>query len=127
GRFVYLWTPTAKLQFNFTAGRSLYSFQELTNSYYVSDYVTIMPVWLVGPKTTVRLKLDIADRDFRGPVVPTPVLREERINTYQLNADWMPSRGITLSAFAQREVRTSNFVTFGYASNSAGISAELKF
>jgi exopolysaccharide biosynthesis operon protein EpsL len=127
GRLAYIWTPTAKLSFNLAAGHHLYSFQELGNSYYALDYLTLTPTWAVGPRTTVRLKLDVSRRQFKGPVVPVAVLREETLRTAQLSAEWAVTRTATISGFYLIDGRSSNFANFEYRANTAGVTAQLKF
>lgn len=127
GRLTYVWTPTGKLSFNFVAGHDLYSFQELGNSYYALDYFNVTPTWALSPKTTLRLKLDVSHRNFKGPVVPVTVQREETIRSAQLSADWAVTRSATISGFFIAEDRSSNVAAFEYRANSAGVTAQLKF
>jgi exopolysaccharide biosynthesis operon protein EpsL len=126
-RLAYLWTPTEKLSFNLAAGHNLYSFQELANSYYSLDYLTLTPAWAVGPRTTLKLKLDVSHRQFKGPVIPAAILREETIRSAQLSADWAITRTATLSGFFLIDDRSSNIAAFEYRANTAGVTAQLKF
>jgi exopolysaccharide biosynthesis operon protein EpsL len=127
GRVAYVWTPTGKVSLSVAAGRDLYSFQELTNSYYTLDYLTVTPAWAVTAKTTLRLRLDVSNRHFRGNIIPVTALREETIRSAQFNADWALTRTATLSGFFLVDQRTSNFSAFEYRNNTTGVAAQLKF
>jgi exopolysaccharide biosynthesis operon protein EpsL len=127
GRVTYLWTPTGKLSFNVATGRDMYTFQEAGNSFYVLNYLTFTPAWALTAKTTLRLKLDISQRNFRGPVVPTAILREETIRSAQLSADWAVTRSAVVSGFLMVDDRSSNISAFEYRANSAGVTAQVKF
>lgn len=127
GRLAYIWTPTDKLSFNLAAGHTLYSFQELSNSYYTLDYLTLTPTWAVTPKTNVKLKLDVSRRHFKGAVVPVAALRQETIRSAQLSAEWAVTRTATIAGFFNVDDRSSNFSAFEYRANSAGVTAQLKF
>jgi exopolysaccharide biosynthesis operon protein EpsL len=126
-RLSYIWTPTDKIGVNLSAGRNLYSFQELTNSYYTLDYFTLTPTWAVTPRTTIKLKLDVSHRHFKGAVVPVVALREETIRSAQLSAEWAVTRTATISGFFLHDERSSNFAAFEYRANTAGVTAQLKF
>jgi exopolysaccharide biosynthesis operon protein EpsL len=127
GRVSYTWTPTGKLSMDLAAGRDLYSFQELANSYYTLNYLTFTPKWAITAKTSLKLRLDVSQRNFKGAVVPIAALREETIKTAQLNADWAVTRNATLGAYFLIDERTSNFAGFQYRANTTGVTAQLRF
>ena len=128
GRLDYLWTPTGKLRFNFTAGRNLYSFQETEHSYYVADTFAIAPSWLLSDKTTLRAKLEHVERDFRG-AIPGAVgsMRNDRTQSVQFGADWKVTRTGLIQGTLSHERRSSNLSGLGYSANVVGISGQLKF
>lgn len=127
GNATYRWSPTEKLLLDVTLARNLTSFQEASNSFYETESLTIAPTWLLSPKTTIRLKYDYSDRDYRGAIVFTPQLREDKIQTLSLNADWQATRKILVSGVAQHENRSSNISGLGYTANFIGVSAQLLF
>ncbi|HEX6733203.1 MAG TPA: XrtB/PEP-CTERM-associated polysaccharide biosynthesis outer membrane protein EpsL [Azonexus sp.] len=127
GRLAYLWEPTGKLQFTLATGRDLYSYQNDASSYYVYDYVSFVPAWLISSKTTLRLKLDYGKRDFRGPVQPTVEQREDTVRAAQLNLLWQPQPSIDVSAHVTREERDSNIDNLSFHGNIAGLSLTLRF
>lgn len=127
GKLDYLWTPTGKLQLNLSAGRNLHSFQEGASSYYIADTFSVAPAWLLSDKTTLRMKLEQVERDFRGAVVATSPLRDDRTRLLQFGADWKATRTILVQGTLQRERRTSNFPGFDYTANVVGIAGRLMF
>lgn len=128
GRLDYLWTPTGKLRFNFTAGRNLYSFQEAGHSYYVADTFAIAPSWLLSDKTTLRAKLEHVERDFRGPIPGAAAsTRNDRTQSIQFGADWKVTRTGLIQGTLSHERRSSNLGGLGYSANVIGISGQLMF
>lgn len=127
GNIVYRWTPTAKLLLDVTLAHNLYSFQELSNSYYEADSLTIVPTWLVTAKTKLRLKYDYSNRDFKGAIVPVTRMREDTMQLLLLSADWQATRNILVSGTLQHEDRSSNIPGLDYKANSVGVSAQVLF
>lgn len=127
GRLLYRWTPTGKLQLNLSLTRNLFSFQEDVNSYFVADTFSISPIWQYSPKTTLRLKYDYSDRDYRGAIVPTAEMRQDKVQSLLFSADWQATRTLLLTGTLQHDRRSSNIDGFDYDSNAAGINAQLLF
>lgn len=127
GRLSYLWAPTGKLQFTLAAGHDLYSYQDGVNSYYSYDYLSLMPAWLVTAKTTIRLKLDIGERDYHGSGPLGSATREDTVRAAQLSVAWRPTQTIDVGAYLTREQRSSNLAGQSYHDNIAGVSASLRF
>lgn len=127
GRLDYQWTPTAKLRFDFTLARNLYSFQEPGNSYYVADTLAFSPVWLISEKTNARIKLEEIRRDFRGAVAAGAVQREETLRNAGLMGEWKPLRTLTVTGELRREQRSSTLAGYDYRANIIGAKALLMF
>lgn len=127
GRLDYIWSPTVKVSVDFSAARNLYSFQELANSYYVASSFSVQPKWLITEKTSLHAKLDATQRDFRGPVAPTPTLRRDTTYTASAGAQWNATRKIKVNADVSHQLRNSNFAGFGYVDNMVGVNAQLMF
>lgn len=127
GRLEYRWNPTAKLQLNTSLSRSLLSFQEDGNSYYVADTFSIAPVWKYSPKTTLRLRYDYSDREYRGAILPTLPLRQDHVQTLLFATEWAATRSLTLGGTLQRTQRSSNIDGLDYDSNAIGINAQFLF
>lgn len=127
GKLEYEWNPTGKLQFNTSVARNIYNFQEAFNSYYVANTFSIGPTWDVSAKTAIHLRYDYSERDYHGAVMPTPELRHDTVQSFQLGAEWKATRTVLVGASIQRDTRSSNFNNLDYQANSAGISAQLLF
>jgi exopolysaccharide biosynthesis operon protein EpsL len=127
GALSYRWTPTGKLRFSLTGGRDLVAYQESSDSYYASNYVSLTPEWLITDKTTARLKLDIAQNNFRGAVVPVTTMRDDQIRSTQIGLNWRPTRTINIDGYLTHEQRSSNLSVFDYRANIAGVAASLLF
>jgi exopolysaccharide biosynthesis operon protein EpsL len=127
GKLDYLWTPTGKLQLTVSAGRNLYSFQDGNSSYYLADAFAVAPAWLLSDKTTLRMKFEHVERDFRGAVAATLPAREDRTQSLQFGADWKATRTILVQGTLSHERRSSNIANFDYRANVVGISGQLMF
>lgn len=134
GRLAYLWTPTGKLRINTSLSRSLYSYQQVTNSYYTADTFSIASIWNVTDKTSLRLNYDYSRRDYSGAIQPIDESRKDRLQTFVMAAEWLPTRTITVSGALQHERRNSSYNDIAdvggdleYDANSATISAQLLF
>lgn len=135
GGISYIWTPTGKLQINTSLSRSLGSYQQFFNSYYVSDTFAIAPVWSLTAKTKIRARYSYSERDYRGALpgglltVAEGELREDTVQGLSLSAEWQATRTLLVTGTLQHEERDSNFDSFGldYEANSVGISGQLLF
>lgn len=127
GRVVYRWKPTGKLRLDLSLSRNLFSFQEDINSYYVADTLSIEPVWKFSPKTTLRLRYDYGDRDYRGAIVPTAQMRQDSVQKLLLSADWQATRRMLLTGSLQHERRNSNLSGFDFDDNAAMLNASILF
>lgn len=127
GRLLYRWTPTGKLQLNLSLSRNLFSFQENTNSYYVADTFSVSPIWSYSDKTTLRLRYDYSDRDYRGAIVPTSEMREDKVHTLLLSTEWHATRKWVVTGTLQHDRRSSNIDDFDYDANAATVNAQFLF
>jgi exopolysaccharide biosynthesis operon protein EpsL len=127
GALSYRWTPTGKLRFTLLAGRDLVAYQESADSYYVSNYAGMMPEWLLTDKTTIRLKLDVAQNTYHGAVVPVTSMRDDTVRTAQLGVNWRPARTINVDGYLTHEQRSSNQTGLDYRANVASVTAALLF
>lgn len=127
GKFEYQWAPTGKLQLNASLARNLFSFQEDTNSYYIADTLSIGPVWKVTAKSTLKAHYDYSERDYRGAIVPVASLRQDKVQSFVLGADWQATRDILFSGTLQHDIRNSNVNNFDFSANIIDITAQLLF
>lgn len=127
GQLDYTWLPTAKTQVLFSVVRDLASYQEAANSYYVLDGFVISPSWQLSEKTTLRARLDLNRREFRGAISNVPTMREDRNRLLSFGADWRATRNVLVTASVQRERRTSNLNGLDYSATVANLSAQIVF
>lgn len=133
GHLGYLWTPTGKLTFHFSADRKIGPYAALGNviansSYKVDNILSFEPVWQVDAKIAVRLRFARTATDFRGPVfaVSGPP-RSDDFRTALVGVDWSPLRNVSLRASLQRERRSSNDPGFEYGDTIGSLSASVTF
>jgi len=127
GRLLYRWQPTDKLRLDTSLSRNLFSFQEDANSYYVADTFSISPIWKYSPKTTLRLRYDYGNHDYRSAIVPTAEMRKDTVQSLLFAADWQATRKLTITGTLQHTRRDSNLDDYGYNSNFAGVNVEFLF
>lgn len=133
GKLAYNWQPTGKLAITTSLARNIYSFQQAINSYYVADTFAIAPIWEVTEKTSVSMRYDYSQRDYRGSVISLAEHRKDHVQSLMLAAEWKPLRTVTVTGTLRREMRDSSFNGsngFGdlqYDADSATISAQLLF
>lgn len=127
GRLLYRWRLTGKLQMDTSLSRNLFSFQEDAHSYYVADTFSISPIWKYSPKTTLRLRYDYGNRDYRGAIVPAAEMREDSVQSLLFAADWKATRKLIVTGTLQHIRRDSNLGENDYDSNSAGVSIQFLF
>ena len=128
GEIGYGWIPTGKLRLYVVAKRNIDAIVDPFSSYRVNNSLSITPAWRVTEKTTLSLRLDRTDSDFRGAVTPPPgALRSDILRSAKLMADWKPTRTISLSAGVQRAERSSNVPDAEFDTSIVYIRGGLKF
>jgi exopolysaccharide biosynthesis operon protein EpsL len=128
GDLGYKWTPTDKLGFEWIASRRISVYQRVESSYVVDNVLSFIPVWRPRDKVTLRMRLEVMERDFRGGLVASSVPpRQDTITTAQVGADWMPLRSIALGASLEQQRRSSNEPTANYDATIASINASFQF
>lgn len=128
GDLGYIWTPTGKLSLTFSARRSIRPFQDLFSTYVVESALSFAPTWRIGERTSVRMRLEQIQSDFRGGAVAPPGgFRSDTARNILLGADWLPLRSVTLGATLQHQRRSSNELLADYDATIAGVRASLMF
>jgi hypothetical protein len=129
GDLGYTWTPTDKLAFEWIASRRISVYRRLESSYVVDNALSFTPVWRPREKVTLRMRLEVMDRDFRGGLVVSGVpQRSDTRTTASVGADWMPLRSIiVLGVSLEQQRRSSNESTANYDATIASINASLQF
>lgn len=108
--------------------RELETFETANFNYTQVDRFSVGPVWQVSPKTTVRLRLEHAIRDFRGtPAGFATAQRRDTTNDASVSLDWEPYRFLLISASLQNSRRSSSSPGLGYNSNIINVNAQLTY
>lgn len=113
-----------------TAGwaRELSSYQTSNTSYTQTDRFSVGPIWQISPKTSLRLRHEVAQLDFFGS--PAGVLATQRSDTTRdtsLSFDWQPHKHLALSAALQNVSRASSLPGFDFDSRIATVSAQFTY
>jgi len=128
GDLGYRWTPTDKLGFEWIASRRISVYQRVVSSYVVDNVLSFTPVWRARDKVSLRMRLEVMERDFRGGVVASSVPpRRDTRTTAQVGADWMLLRSIALGVSLEQQRRSSNESTANYDATVASINASFQF
>lgn len=128
GSLKWTWSPTGKLGLELSWKSDLTAYTDRNTSYYRQNIYSVAPVWQISPKVKLSLKLDRNEREYHGPVVPTPLAaRNDQIDTTQLYAEWTPERNISINGFLTRDRRASNLPGLGYSALVAGAGLRLTF
>lgn len=108
--------------------RELSSYQDGRTNYAQTDRLTVAPIWQISSKTTMRLRHELALRDYLGS--PSPTLSNPRTDTTRdttLSFDWQPFTYVTLSAALQDARRTSSVTGLDYQSTQTTVSARFAY
>ena len=127
GNVNYSWTPTGRLQFLLSATRDISSYQAINSNYTRNDTLSIIPVYALSEKVTVRGSASITDRTFVGEGVIPSSNRVDTSKTASLNIDWTPMHSLSIGANLQRNSRSSNVSGFDFSDTTAGLSTNLYF
>ncbi len=108
--------------------REFSAYQDDITNYTQTDRLVVTPVWQIGARTNLRLRHEIALRDYLGS--PTPVAFSTRTDTTRdttLALDWQPHTSVTLSASLQDARRTSTFAGLDFQSTQTTVSARFAY
>jgi hypothetical protein len=110
--------------------RSLNTWWDVASSYYIADSVSMSPNWQISSKTVMHMVINHGINDYRGPVVPGTIARNDVTQSVLLGIDWTPQRAVTLSASLQHSRRSSapaNYAGYGFDDNTASLSVQAYF
>ncbi|MDO9197557.1 XrtB/PEP-CTERM-associated polysaccharide biosynthesis outer membrane protein EpsL [Rhodoferax sp.] len=122
------WNITGKSTLAAGWVREISSYQTASSNYSQTDRFSLGPIWQVSPKAVVRLRHEVAQRDYLAP--PTGQAATRRSDTTRdtsLSFDWQPYQSLILSASLQNASRVSNLAGLDYDSNMATLSAQFTF
>jgi exopolysaccharide biosynthesis operon protein EpsL len=122
------WTVTGKSTLGASWARELASYQSDTANYSQTDRFSLGPVWQISPKAALRLRYEVAIRNFLGS--PTGTAASQRSDTTReatLSFDWQPYQRLNLGASLQNAKRTSNLAGLDFNSNLATFFAQYNY
>jgi exopolysaccharide biosynthesis operon protein EpsL len=122
------WTVTGKSALAASWIRELASYQSDNANYSQTDRVSLGPVWQISPKAAIRLRYEVAIRNFLGS--PTSAVASQRSDTTReatLSFDWQPYQRLNLGASLQSAKRTSNLAGLDFSSNLATFFAQYNY
>lgn len=128
GRFAFDWRPTGKLALGVTARREMGAQEDAADNFVVTRAFSIDPVWQLGNKLRVRVRLEWLRRDYGGdPFGIAGPDRDDRTQSRALALEWSPVRNLSLHLGARNERRSSSDAYPGYRASSVFTSAKLAF
>lgn len=122
------WTVTGKSAVSASWARELASYQSDTANFSQTDRFSIGPVWQVSPKAAIRLRYEVAVRNFLGsPMGAAASQRSDTTREATLSFDWQPYQRLNLGASLQNAKRTSNLAGLDFRSNLATFFAQYNY
>lgn len=122
------WAVTGKSALGASWARELASYQSDTATYSQTDRFSLSPVWQVSPKAAIRLRYEVAIRNFLGSPTGAPASqRSDTTREASLSFDWQPYQRLNLGASLQNAKRTSNFAGLDFNSNLATFFAQYNY
>ncbi len=123
----YNWKPTGKLSLAATARRDISPYQDVQSSFVLVKGVSLRPKLDVTEKINVSGVFDYNRLYFLGDpgLVSGGVQgRVDRVRSATATVSYRPARSLTLLMSAQREARSSNFVSPPVAPASTGLRVD---
>lgn len=119
---------TGKSAVSASWARELSSNQTATASFVQTDRFSIAPVWQISSKALVRLRYDLAQRDYSDlPTAPVPLQRKDTTQDASVSMEWQPYQFLVVSASLLNTKRSANLAGLDYESNVATLSAQLSY
>jgi exopolysaccharide biosynthesis operon protein EpsL len=123
------WQPSEKTQILAVAWRELHAYETAESDYYVSNGVSVSPVWNASEKISLSLLFSSEKQDYLGSAPGATVAgqRHDKIFAEQMNVGYTPVRHFTVNFSIRREQRSSNEGRFEYGDTLATIGVTGKF
>jgi len=123
------WQPREKTQILAVAWRELHVYPTAESDYYVSNGVSVSPVWNASEKINLSVLFSSEKQDYLGsaPGVTVAGPRHDKLFAEQANVGYTPVRHFTVNFSIRREQRSSNQGQFEYDDTLATIGVTGKF
>ncbi len=129
GRASLQWQPSEKTQIVAVGWRELHAYPTAESDYYVSDGVSVSPIWTASEKVNVSILLSSEKQDYLGSPLLTAVAgsRHDKLFAEQASAIYTPIKYLILNFSIRHEQRSSNQNQFEYNDSLAAIGVTVKF
>jgi len=123
------WQPRDKIQILAVAWRELHAYLTADSDYYVSNGVSLSPIWSASEKINLSLLFSSEKQDYVGsaPGVTVAGSRHDKLYAEQANVGYAPIRHVTVNFSLRHEQRSTNQGQFGYNDTLATIGVTAKF
>jgi exopolysaccharide biosynthesis operon protein EpsL len=129
-RMSLLWTPTAKTQLGVSSWHEITAFAELASNFFVSEGVSLSPVWMPTEKLALSAQLRWETQDHaggNGAALPGLPLRLDELFSVQAGVTYAPARFAEIGLTYQFSQRESNRRFFSFDDNMLNTTIKLKF
>lgn len=122
------WGLTGKSTLGASWVRELASYQTDDANYSQTDRLSLAPVWQLSTKVALRLRYELAKRNFLGsPVGLIASGRIDRTRDASVSLDWQPYERVSIGASFLNSRRESNLSGLDYNSNLATVFAKVNY
>ncbi len=124
------WAISAKTSLGAGFVRELAAYQSSDASYFEGYRGFVTPQWQASAKTSLRLRFEGGQRQYKGAPVGAPVgvpSRRDTLEMASLELQWQALRQLSLSATVQRDERRSNQPGAQYRARIVALSAQAGF
>jgi hypothetical protein len=124
------WQATDKVQVIGLAWRELQAYFTAESNYYVSNGVSVAPVWVTSEKITISALVSTERQEYTGAAqvdIAGPAARHDRLTAEQASVTYIPLRSLALNLAIRREQRESNYYQFTYGDTIASAGFTYKF
>ena len=120
------WAVSAKTSIGAGLVRELAAYQSSQASYFEGYRGFFAPQWQASPKTSLRLRFEGGQRQYKGAPVGVAG-RRDTLQMGSLELQWQALRQLSLSATVQRDERRSNQPGAQYRARIVALSAQAGF
>jgi exopolysaccharide biosynthesis operon protein EpsL len=123
------WQPRDKTGILAVAWRELHAYLTADSDYYVSNGVSVSPIWNASEKINLSVLFSTEKQEYLGsaPGLTVAGPRHDRVSAEQANLGYTPMRYFTVNISIRREQRSSNQGQFEYNDTLATIGVIGKF
>ncbi len=123
------WQTTGTTELSLNAWRRLQAYLTAQSDYFVSEGISLSPVWVHSSQITVTLQLSHDDQDYIRTSSPSNSLGQRRdvVNAEQVSVSYRPLRLLSADLSFRHEARESNLYRYSYHDQLAFATVTLQF